>query len=392
VPDSDTTPTDPSNSTSVFRDEDRLLDDASVTDVTQSSRPTREGLPPTYRMRATAHYVDSLASGPPSGREQEQMLDPREIECNEPSNAVSLTPVTESIKAYGVVQPLLVRGRNGEYQLMDGAARLQASIAAGVRKVPCIVYDVDSERAQVLAEAARVQATALNTTTATRTILNHLTDEGSVAIARSLKTLALCADMVTSGASSLSKTVAADLIKAEVWRALCLLQAVRAIQGVLPVRHVPVSVRRMIDRITRELIPEQRLRGFEIEPQMEIPEGSVVMGDEDQLVAAVSGAILATLALVEGTTGSRFTLKASAVPAGQVTIDLVQATARAPEEWLARAFDATWAERPGGALATLAMLSVRAIVEQHQGRVTTAASGRGTRIAIAIPAGLPARR
>jgi hypothetical protein len=182
-------------------------------------------------MRATAHYVDLLASGTLSGREQEQILDPREIECKEPVDAVSLAPLTESIKAHGVLQPLLVQGRNGAYQLIDGAARLHASLAAGVRKVPCVIYDVDNERAQVLAEAARVQAAALDTTTAARKVSDRLTDVGSVAVARSLKTLTLCADMVISDASSLARTVAADLIKAEVWRASCLLQAVRAIRG-----------------------------------------------------------------------------------------------------------------------------------------------------------------
>jgi hypothetical protein len=243
----------------------------------------------------------------------------------------------------------------------------------------------------VLGEAARVQAAALDTTTAAQKVSDRLTDVGSVAVARSLKTLTLCADMVISDASSLARTVAADLIKAEVWRASCLLQAVRAIRGDL-VAHMPVLVRRMIERVTRELVPEQRLRGFEIEPQIEIPEGSVVLGDENQLVTAVSGAILATLPLVEGTTGSQFTLKVSAVSAGQVTIDLLQATARAPEEWFVRAFDAGWTERPGGAPAALAMFAVQAIAEQHHGRATTAAAGRGTRITIAIPAGLPARR
>jgi hypothetical protein len=106
VPDSDTTPTDLGVPASVFLGEERLLDDTSVPDVTDSSLapPTREGLPPTYHMRATAHYVDLLASSPPSGREREQMLDPREIECKEPGDAASLAPLTESIKAHGVLQ------------------------------------------------------------------------------------------------------------------------------------------------------------------------------------------------------------------------------------------------------------------------------------------------
>ena len=394
MPDSDTTPTSPGIPAHVFEDDDQTDDGLA------SDRPAaREGLPSSYRMRADAHYVDWLASGPPGGREQ--MLDPRQVSCGDAvANAAAVETLAESIKAHGLLQPLLVQSRGGQHTLIDGADRLRATIAVGLRKVPCITYDIDDHQARALAEAARLQGAQGHVPeVGGRTPAARLADEGSLAVAKSLKTVALCADMVAADASSLSRTVAADLIRAEVWRSSCLLQAARAVQGEVFAANVQVPIRRLIDRVVKELVPEQRLRGFELEPEIDVPDGTVVIGDEGLLVAAVSGAVLATLPIIEGpekTPGVRLTLTVGAGAqsgANQtVTIELAQAAAGAPEAWSSRAFDPAWTERPGGGAAALAMLSVRAIAELHQGRATASTAGRGTRISITVPAGLPARR
>ena len=75
-----------------------------------------------------------------------------------------------------------------------------------------------------------------------------------------------------------------------------------------------------------------------------------------------------------------------------MTIELGQAASAAPDGWSSRAFDPTWTERPGGGVAALAMLSVRAIADLHKGRATASSAGRGTRVSFTVPAGLPARR
>jgi hypothetical protein len=159
------------------------------------------------------------------------------------------------------------------------------------------------------------------------------------------------------------------------------------VQGEVSAASVPVPIRRLVDRIVKELSPEQRLRGFELEPEIDVPDGTVIFGDEGLLATAVAGAALATLALVEGpekSQGLRLALKveigAQSGTSQTLTLELSQTAAGAPDGWSARAFDPAWIERPGGGAAALAMLSVRAIAELHHGR------------AIASAAGLPARR
>jgi hypothetical protein len=402
VPDSDTTPAGPAIPPRAFDDDDQIEESA------PADRPAaREGLPSSYRMRADAHYVDWLASGPPGGREQ--MLDPRLISIADAvaamapvSDDAAMATLAESVKAHGLLQPLLVQSRGGQHTLIEGVDRLRAVIAAGLRKAPCVTYDVDDHKAKAIGEAARLQAHGGQLHVAdvsVRTPSARLGDEGSIAVAKSLKTLALCADMVAADASSLSRTVATDLIRAEVWRSSCLLLAARAVQGDLTAASAPVPVRRLVDRVVKELVPEQRLRGFEVEPQIDVPDGTVIVGDEALLAAAIAGAVLATLPIVEGpdkVAGARLVLKVEAgaqTGASQtVTIELGQAASAAPDGWSSRAFDPTWTERPGGGVAALAMLSVRAIADLHKGRATASSAGRGTRVSFTVPAGLPARR
>ena len=168
-------------------------------------------------------------------------------------------------------------------------------------------------------------------------------------------------------------------------------------QGEVSATSAPVPIRRLVDRIVKELSPEQRLRGFELEP--EIPEGTMIIGDEGLLATAVAGAAMATLALVDGpekSQGLRLTLKvetgAQSGTSQTLTLELSQTVAGAPDGWSARAFDPAWIERPGGGAAALAMLSVQTIAELHHGRASASAAGRGTRVTFTVPAGLPARR
>lgn len=56
-----------------------------------------------------------------------------------------LSALANSIREYGILQPLVVTpGKNG-YFLVAGERRLRASIMAGLLKVPCIVYDKPTE-------------------------------------------------------------------------------------------------------------------------------------------------------------------------------------------------------------------------------------------------------
>jgi len=75
----------------------------------------------------------------------------------------SLKELADSIRAAGVLQPLLVRpGRDGDYQLVSGERRLRAAQMAGLTRVPAIVRELDDRAMMELALIENIQREDLN--------------------------------------------------------------------------------------------------------------------------------------------------------------------------------------------------------------------------------------
>ena len=70
----------------------------------------------------------------------------------------ALAELTESIRMYGVLQPLTVRkAADGSFELVAGERRLRASRAAGLDKVPCILVNVSEQNSGLLALVENLQ-------------------------------------------------------------------------------------------------------------------------------------------------------------------------------------------------------------------------------------------
>ncbi len=53
-----------------------------------------------------------------------------------------LDELAQSIRANGIVQPILLRRRGARYQLIAGERRWRASQRAGLQKIPAIIREV----------------------------------------------------------------------------------------------------------------------------------------------------------------------------------------------------------------------------------------------------------
>lgn len=69
----------------------------------------------------------------------------------------ALTELSESIAQYGVLNPLTVRRRGASYELIAGERRLRAAALAGLREVPCIIIDANTEDASLIALVENLQ-------------------------------------------------------------------------------------------------------------------------------------------------------------------------------------------------------------------------------------------
>jgi len=73
-----------------------------------------------------------------------------------------INELAESIRAKGVIQPLLVRRNEHGYELIAGERRLRASVRAGLKEVPVIVIEVNDTESLQLALIENLQREDLN--------------------------------------------------------------------------------------------------------------------------------------------------------------------------------------------------------------------------------------
>jgi len=77
-------------------------------------------------------------------------------------NDEELTELTESIRANGVIQPILVRKTGSQYEIIAGERRLRASQQAGLLEVPSIIREATDEEMLELALVENIHRSDLN--------------------------------------------------------------------------------------------------------------------------------------------------------------------------------------------------------------------------------------
>lgn len=69
----------------------------------------------------------------------------------------SMEELKNSILEYGLIQPITVRRRGGEYELIAGERRFRASQMAGLEEIPAVVLEADNDKSAVLALLENLQ-------------------------------------------------------------------------------------------------------------------------------------------------------------------------------------------------------------------------------------------
>ncbi len=74
----------------------------------------------------------------------------------------ALTELADSIKQYGVIQPLVVVKRKGYYELIAGERRWRAARLAGLKEVPVVIKDYSDQEVVEIALIENIQRQDLN--------------------------------------------------------------------------------------------------------------------------------------------------------------------------------------------------------------------------------------
>ena len=69
-----------------------------------------------------------------------------------------LNELADSIKTYGLIQPITVRkNKDGDYELISGERRLRASILSGLKKIPAFIKQVENNQMLEVALVENIQ-------------------------------------------------------------------------------------------------------------------------------------------------------------------------------------------------------------------------------------------
>ena len=78
---------------------------------------------------------------------------PYQVKDNE-----EMEDLIESIKKYGIIEPLIVRKReNGGYEIISGHRRKYACEKAGIKQIPVLIRDMDKDLATITVVDSNLQ-------------------------------------------------------------------------------------------------------------------------------------------------------------------------------------------------------------------------------------------
>jgi len=93
---------------------------------------------------------------------QSDQIKPNPFQPREDFDTQSIEDLAQSIKEKGVIQPLLVRRKGDNYELIAGERRLRAAQLLNLKEIPIIVKDVEDKDSLEMALIENIQRQDLN--------------------------------------------------------------------------------------------------------------------------------------------------------------------------------------------------------------------------------------
>lgn len=98
---------------------------------------------------------------------KETLLEINKVEPNKGQprklfNEDALADLADSIKQYGIIQPLIVQKKNGHYEIIAGERRWRAAKLAGLKEIPAIIKEYTPQEVMEIALIENIQREDLN--------------------------------------------------------------------------------------------------------------------------------------------------------------------------------------------------------------------------------------
>ena len=120
------------------------------------------GSPLEVQMEETAEEVEELGDSKNLRTLKITEVEPNREQPRKNFNQESLEELSESIKEYGVIQPIVVSKEDGYYAIVAGERRWRAAKLAGLGEIPAIIRESDEQTNREISLIENIQREDLN--------------------------------------------------------------------------------------------------------------------------------------------------------------------------------------------------------------------------------------
>ena len=106
--------------------------------------------------------VEKIVEKPVEQKLKLSLIEPNRTQPRKNFDEEELNELADSIKKYGVLQPLLVQKKDDHYEIVAGERRWRAAKLAGISEVPVLIREYDRQQTMEIALIENVQRTDLN--------------------------------------------------------------------------------------------------------------------------------------------------------------------------------------------------------------------------------------
>lgn len=99
----------------------------------------------------------------------------------------AMEELKNSILEYGLIQPITVRRRSGEYELVAGERRFRAAQMAGLEEIPAVIIEADNDKSAILALLENLQREDLSFFEIAESYKNLIREQGMTQTELALK-------------------------------------------------------------------------------------------------------------------------------------------------------------------------------------------------------------
>jgi ParB family transcriptional regulator, chromosome partitioning protein len=121
------------------------------------------GLPESIKMKHDHHLVDeiSLRTRTPVIRNiPVEKIVPNQMQPRRDMG--DLAELTDSIRENGIIEPVIVKPKDGNFEIIAGERRFRAAKEAGLSEIPCIEHDIPDNEALEMSIIENIQRKDLN--------------------------------------------------------------------------------------------------------------------------------------------------------------------------------------------------------------------------------------